>query len=100
MTIEIEIKPDSNIDHTDPEFRGWLQDMLRAGPVTVTFEKADGTLREMQATLESNLIVETREKKTDRVKKVNPDVCAVWDVEKQEWRSFRWDKLRHISIKL
>lgn len=97
---ELNVNADKPIDHTDPEFRGWLQDMLRAGPVTVTFEKADGTLREMQATLESNLIVETREKKTDRVKKVNPDVCAVWDVEKQEWRSFRWDKLRHISIKL
>ena len=61
MTNEIEIKPESNIDHTDPEFRGWLQDMLRVGPVAVTFEKADGTLREMQATLEANLIVETRE---------------------------------------
>lgn len=97
---EIEINPTSAIDHTDPVFRKWLEDMLRVGPVTVTFEKSDGTLREMRATLESNVIVETREKKTDRVKKPNPDVCAVWDMEKQEWRSFRWDKLRHISIKL
>ncbi len=64
---EIEINPTSAIDHTDPVFRKWLEDMLRVGPVTVTFEKADGTLREMQATLESNVIVETREKKTDRV---------------------------------
>ena len=92
-----DINIDGKIDHTDLVFREWLRGMLKVGPVTLTFEKADGTLREMQASLESGVIVESV-KKTDRTKKPNDDVCSVWDIEKQQWRSFRWDKLRTIRI--
>ena len=33
-------------------YRNWLKSMLQTGITTVTFVKSDGTLREMQATLD------------------------------------------------
>ena len=32
-----------------------------------------------------------------KIRKINPEVCAVWDLNAQGWRSFRWDKV--IAIK-
>ena len=32
-------------------------------------------------------------------KKVNPDVQAVYDIEAQGWRSFRWDSVQTVNGK-
>lgn len=42
----------------------------------------------MICTLKESIIV-PHEKKTDRVKAENEDVIAVWDTEKNAWRSFK-----------
>jgi len=34
---------------------------------------------------------------TTRKKKDNADVQSVWDVNKQAWRSFRWDHLIEVN---
>jgi hypothetical protein len=31
-------------------------------------------------------------------KKPNPDALAVWDVEANGWRSFRWDSLQDFNV--
>lgn len=78
-----------------PEGRQWLKDMLHFGPVTVTFTKKDGTERNMVCTLKEEL-TKDYEKKTDRVKAVNEETCPVFDIEKQEWRSFRYDSVKEV----
>jgi hypothetical protein len=71
-----------------------IKEKLRAGNCTVVFTKADGTERSMLCTLHESAIPPAEPKKTDRVKKDNDDVLAVWDIEKQSWRSFRYDAIK------
>ena len=80
-------------------FREWLHGLLKTDTVDLTFVKKDDTIREMKCTLiESSLpILET---KTDRVRKENDDVISVFDLEKNEWRSCRYDSIREIKFTL
>jgi hypothetical protein len=73
---------------------------LRESPdgVDIKFNKTDGSLREMRATLNPSLITSTYEKTTDRVKEANPDVQAVFDVDAGSFRSFRWDSLMEVRF--
>lgn len=65
---------------------------LEKGVVSISFTKKDGTLREMACTLDSSIIPdEFAPKGVERTKPV--DSLSVFDVEKNEWRSFRWDSL-------
>lgn len=90
--------------------RDWVRSLLQKQPVTVTFVKADGTEREMLCTLDHTQIPETpakpvpvdgivRESKKPR-KEPDPHSLRVFDLEKQEWRSFRFDRLRKITAEL
>lgn len=79
------------------EFRNWLNDHLHYGPLTVTFKKKDGTERKMNCTLNESSLV-AYEKKTDRVKEQNVEVCPVFDLDKKEWRSFRYDSITQIEF--
>jgi len=74
-----------------------VKKLLAVGVATVTFIKKDGTVRVMQATLDpKNLpVVEARVNATPR--KENPDVVAVYDMEKSAWRSFRIDSVTSIE---
>ena len=74
-----------------------IEESLRANVAEVTFTKSDGTERIMKCTLREDLVI-PYEKKTDRVKDVNLDVVPVFDVEKNEWRSFRVDSVKSVSI--
>lgn len=80
------------------EFEKWLRSMLHFGGVTVTFKKKDGTLRDMACTLHPDQI-KSYDRKTDRTKSVNEEVCVVFDEDKQEWRSFRYDSIVKVYIK-
>lgn len=73
---------------------GWLQRTA----VELEFEKSDGTLRKMKATLNPALITTTYEKKTERTKESTYPVQPVFDVEAQGWRSFRWDRLLRVGV--
>ena len=81
------------------KFRDWLKSHLKAGPVELTFQKKDGTMRVMNATLEEGKLP-AYEKKTDRTKAVNEEVLSVLDLDKNEWRSFRFDSITNIAFKL
>ena len=74
-----------------------LKAALLQGVVDITFEKKDGTLREMKATL-SPTLVPVVEKKTETVKPVNDAVMSVYDVEAQGWRSFIVENLKSYAI--
>jgi WYL_2, Sm-like SH3 beta-barrel fold len=76
------------------QFRNWLHGVLNDIRVFIKFNKKDGTEREMLCTLSEEAPV--YEKKTER--KANPDTCFVFDVEKKEWRSFRYDSVTRVSF--
>jgi hypothetical protein len=52
----------------------------------------------MKCTLNEEFLpkIEAQENTTSRA--VNPEVCPVWDMENQAWRSFRWDSITGIKI--
>lgn len=90
--------------------RDWVRSLLQKGPITVTFTKADGTDREMLCTLEHAQIPETpvkpvpvdgivRESKKPR-KEPDPHSIRVFDLDKKEWRSFRFDRLKKVSAEI
>jgi WYL_2, Sm-like SH3 beta-barrel fold len=97
MMSEKNVKKDSQIN--TPEGREWLRGMLRVGEMTVTFEKLDGTTRKMLCTLaESEIPEEKRPKNSGKAQ--SDESIAVFDVEKQDWRSFRYDSVRQIQFSI
>lgn len=76
-----------------------LQEKLYNGVVTVTFTKKDGTIREMNCTLNPEYLPETpvllREEGYGR--KVSEEVLAVWDTDVGGWRSFRLDSVSSVK---
>jgi hypothetical protein len=94
--------------------REWIKGLLHTNEITVTFTKADGTDREMLCTLNGTKIplrplapttstapVDgiVRESKKPR-KAPDPHSIRVYDLEKQEWRSFRFDRLKKVTTTL
>ncbi len=81
-------------------FKKWLKGHLAFGPTTVVFTKKDGTEREMLCTTNGDIVpyVESVEVKIER--KVNEEVCAVYDIEAKGWRSFRWDSIKSVKFTL
>lgn len=68
-------------------------DVLKRTEAIITFTKTDGSEREMRGTLREDLTIPYVRKTERATSKKNDDVQAVFDLEKQEWRSFRWDSL-------
>ena len=79
--------------------RKWLIDILKSQPITVVFEKSNGEHREMNCTLKESIVV-PYVKKTDKEKKQDPEVLPVWDIDKNAWRSFRYDSIIKINFHL
>jgi len=69
---------------------------LHSGIITVVFTKVDGTERTMKCTLNREYLPEQTDIQEHETKsKTKPDTSiAVWDVEKEAWRSFRWDSIK------
>jgi len=83
-------------------FGPWLKDMLKMGPVSVTFTKKDGTQRVMECTLDPNLLppVQVTESTEEPKKKkaTNDNVMAVYDLESKGWRSFTIKSVTNVSF--
>ena len=80
--------------------RKWLLGLLETEIVEIEFTKKDGTDRVMKCTLQEDYLPEVDgvivfEK--DRWKK---DSLAVFDLEKDGWRSFRWDSVKAVRFTL
>ena len=69
-----------------------IKKQLKESIMRITFEKKDGTNRVMLATLRKEYI-EPLLKPNAEHRKPNPEVCCVFDIEKDGFRSFRWDSL-------
>lgn len=89
--------------------RDWVRSLLQKDEITVTFVKADGTDREMRCTLNPDklppvpvatgpvdgIVKESRERK-----KPDEHSLRVFDLDKSEWRSFRFDRLKKVAAEL
>lgn len=80
------------------QFRDWLRDALHTNTIHLTFEKKDGTIREMKCTLlESEL---PKQEQGKEAKKLNDSSMPVFDLGKKEWRAFRFDAIKRIEFTL
>jgi len=76
---------------------------LKEGSVIVTFNKLNGDKRVMTCTLKEGIIPPATEEdpaSQKKVRKINEEVCVVYDVNAKGWRSFRWDKVTEVNFSL
>jgi hypothetical protein len=94
-------------------FRDWIRNLLNVSEITVTFVKADGTLRDMRCTLDQDRIPPqppraakpAREAPVDGIVRESKEVTKpeeshtqkVFDLDAGAWRSFRYDRLKKIT---
>jgi hypothetical protein len=89
-----------------PEFKQWLKGVLHdesTKNLCVVFTKQDGTDREMFCTLAESKIPAEKQPKSqasdsETTGSRNESAVRVFDTEKQEWRSFRWDSVKEVRF--
>lgn len=86
------------------EFKTWTLGILHDDKIKdlcVTFTKKDGTVRDMRCTLCEGRIPTDKQPKTEGTSGSDSgSAVRVFDTEKQEWRSFRWDSVTKVSFEL
>jgi hypothetical protein len=86
------------------EFKTWTLGILhddKTKDLCVTFTKKDGTVRDMRCTLCEGRIPADKQPKTEGSNTTDSgSAVRVFDTEKQEWRSFRWDSVTKVSFEL
>ena len=80
-----------------PEFREWLLGLLadEKNPTTVTFTKKDGTNRVMKCTRSPSQIPEDQHPKNGTGD--SDTSIRVFDLDKNEWRSFIVENIKRIE---
>ena len=98
-------------------FRDWVRKLLEVSEITVTFVKADGTLRDMRCTLDRDQIPPqppradkpVKEAPVDGIVHEDREIAAlikpeeshtqkVFDLDAGAWRSFRYDRLKKVTV--
>jgi WYL_2, Sm-like SH3 beta-barrel fold len=86
------------------EFKTWTLGVLHDASIKdlcVTFTKQDGSERAMRCTLvESNIPTDKIPKTTGSPTTSNGSAVRVFDTEKSEWRSFRWESVTKVEFTL
>jgi hypothetical protein len=69
--------------------------------VVVEFRKADDSIRIINCTTAREIVARYLPEKTEQpmARKKNEDVQIVFDTDKKEWRSFRWDRVTAVSTR-
>ena len=81
-----------------------IDTLLSEGVAEVKFVKKDGTNRIMLCTTKVTLIPERAFEPVESIARIeaanaqevkpkNPDVAVIWDLQKDAWRSFRYDSV-------
>ena len=84
-------KEDMKVEQELLKYR--LQTLLKGNIVEIVFTKVNGEQRNMRCTLDPDKLPVGRSPMEATNRKVNEDVLPVWDVEKNDWRSFRIDSV-------
>lgn len=72
-----------------------LKNLLRSNVVEVTFTKVNGDKRVMNCTLQESYLPEHN---GESERKKNENVLAVYDIDSNDWRSFRFDSVISYNI--
>jgi hypothetical protein len=89
-------------------FRQWVRQVLLSQEITIEFVKSDGSMRTMRCTLAPDLIKIAANKtqsidglsRTGHRPGQDPGTQVIWDLDQEQWRSFRYDRLRKISFSI
>jgi hypothetical protein len=73
--------------------RDEMKSRLREGVCNVTFTKVNGETRVMKCTLNESIVPLATEAEIAKPRKENDSIVAAWDLDKQDWRSFRVDSV-------
>jgi len=83
------------------QFRDWVRSVLKMHETKITFTKKDGTDRKMLCTLKEDKIPsEKTPKDTEKSRIKSEESIPVFDLEKEDWRSFRFDSVKKIEFTL
>lgn len=101
MTFQTVFKNDKEFE----EFKTWTLGILHDENVKdlcITFTKKDGTIRDMRCTLCAGRIpADKKPKEASNTNSQNSgSAVRVFDTEKEEWRSFRWDSVTKVTFSL
>lgn len=77
------------------EIKTAVKSALLGGPTTIVFKKVDGTIRTMKCTLNESLLPKREVTETER--KVNDGIQTVFDLELNQWRSFKWENFVSVT---
>ena len=90
--------------------RDWVRSLLQKDAVTIVFVKADGTDREMRCTLNWDQIpmhkhpgqpsIDGLVRESQERKQPDEHSLRVFDLDKGEWRSFRFERLKKVTAEL
>lgn len=86
--------------------RDYLRGLLNEEKIRIKFTKVDGSESELIGTtcpyflpvVEDDGADAYAEKEPKKVKKVNPDVLTMFNVDKQAWRSVKYDLIQNYEI--
>lgn len=79
--------------------RNEILTMLNEGPCMVSFNKVTGERRDMRCTLRKDMIPAPKDADTNnafntrKVREINENVVVAYDLNKNDWRSFRVENL-------
>lgn len=83
-------------------FQTWIKGLLHDTSINnlrITFTKTDGSARTIRCTLvEDNIPIDQHPKGTGRT--IADATQRVFDLDKQQWRSFRWDSVTEVAFDL
>lgn len=81
------------------EFKDQVRKLLHdSKDLCIVFTKKDGTQRKMLCTLNESKIPTEKQPKSEGTESTTAgSALRVFDTEKSEWRSFRWDSVTEVS---
>ena len=82
------------------KFTEWLKGMLAVSEGIVTFIKSDGTERVMKCTLVPEQLPKVEIKEDAKPRKESTTCMRVFDLEKNEWRSFTIKKVKQVNFSI
>ena len=78
-------------------------ELLEKYTALVKFKKLNGEMREMNCTLVKDIIpsaTKSDQLSQKKIRNLNEEVLAVWDIEKEGWRSFRIENIVSIEYQM
>ena len=106
MKVEIDKFMEKIFDSSYADYkksRKWLIGLLEKQTAEITFIKKDGSERILKCTLKEDVLPVVQNDFGDEdstVRQKSKDVLAVWDVESEGWRSFRWDSIKSVKFSI